>query len=56
MEIKVAGEDGEPRPDTKSEPAPLPSEDSRLAPINGKLDAIMAALGIAYGGEENDGS
>lgn len=56
MDVSMEIEDGEPRPAAKSEPVPLPSEDSRLAPINGKLDAIMAALGIAYEGEENDGS
>lgn len=54
MDIKIVSEDGEPKPDVKAEPSPLPNKDSQLAPINGKLDAILAALNIEYEGNESN--
>lgn len=46
QDTKLNVEDGEARPETVTEPTPVETGDA-IAEMNGKLDAIMAALGIA---------
>ncbi len=51
MAIDIIIEEGAPNPEAVTEPTPLGGgEAERLASMNSKLDAIIAALGIAHGG------
>lgn len=53
MEIRTTIEDGEASAETVTEPTPV-AADGGIAEVNGKLDAIMAALGVRYAGGDAD--
>lgn len=51
MEPRTTIEDGPPCPNVAAEPEP--ADGASLEDVSGKLDAILAALGIDYGKDED---
>ena len=55
MPIDIVIESGAPNPEVVADPTPDDgTETQRLTSINGKLDAILAALGVSYEEEKSD--